>query len=187
MNHIFIDDTPKEIIQRALPLVKEVFALDFNDGIHGVAHWSRVWHHGKRMAQELDVNPRIPAWFSFLHDSQRENDDYDENHGSRAADFAMILRNQGNIGLDRREFDALCYAMQKHSDGHTEADVSVQVCWDADRLDLGRVGITPNGKYLCTEMAKQPHIIERAVALSEALERHAMAIERSSRSRSPSF
>lgn len=31
--------------------------------------------------------------------------------------------------------------------------------WDADRLDLGRVGIRPNARYLCTEPAKDPAFI----------------------------
>ncbi len=31
-------------------------------------------------------------------------------------------------------------------------------CWDADRLDLGRVGITPRRKKLCTEGAKDPDL-----------------------------
>lgn len=174
MSSNLIDETPKTIVQRALPLVREVFALDFHDGIHGVAHWSRVWHHGKSMAAELDVNPRIPAWFAFLHDCQRENDDMDPEHGARAADFALKLRRQGLIGLNNHDFDALCFAMQKHSDGLTEADKAVQVCWDADRLDLGRVGIVPDPQYLCTTVAQRDDVIERALAFSEGLTRRAL-------------
>ena len=30
-------------------------------------------------------------------------------------------------------------------------DPTVGVCYDADRLDLGRVGILPNAKYMNTE------------------------------------
>lgn len=169
-----IDETPKSIVQRALPLVREIFALDFHDGIHGVAHWSRVWHHGKDMAAKLDVNPRIPAWFAFLHDCKRQNDNLDPEHGTRAADFALMLRRQGILNLDNREFDALCFAMQKHSDGLTEAEMAVQVCWDADRLDLGRAGIVPDPQYLCTSVAQSADIIERAIALSEGLNRGAL-------------
>lgn len=183
-NSNLIDETPKVIVQRALPLVKEVFALDFNDGIHGVAHWSRVWHHGKAMAAELDVNPRIPAWFAFLHDCQRENDDFDPEHGSRAADFAVKLRDQGQIGLNKSEFDALCYAMQKHSDGHIEAEKAVQVCWDADRLDLGRVGIEPDPQYLCTHYARRDDVIDAAYDLSQRLSRHTELLQQTERPRS---
>ena len=36
---------------------------------------------------------------------------------------------------------------------------TIQTCWDADRLDLGRVGITPDPSWLCTEAAKRPEVI----------------------------
>lgn len=43
-----------------------------------------------------------------------------------------------------------------HSDGHIKAVPTVQACWDADRLDLGRVGIIPTARYLCTDVAREP-------------------------------
>ena len=43
----------------------------------------------------------------------------------------------------------LHYACVHHTDGLTEGDVSVQACWDADRLDWGRVGIRPAPLRLC--------------------------------------
>lgn len=48
------------------------------------------------------------------------------------------------------------------SDGHTDADITVQTCWDADRLDLGRVGINPAPEKLCTIAARDPEIMEWA-------------------------
>jgi uncharacterized protein len=30
----------------------------------------------------------------------------------------------------------------------------LQACWDADRLDLGRVGVTPAAHRLCTDAAR---------------------------------
>mgnify|MGYP003330260320 FL=1 len=41
-----------------------------------------------------------------------------------------------------------------HTDGLAEGDLSVQVCWDADRLDLLRVGIRPAAHRLCTDAAR---------------------------------
>jgi len=35
----------------------------------------------------------------------------------------------------------------------------VQTCFDADRLDLGRVGKMPKTKYLCTDAGKSQEII----------------------------
>lgn len=57
-------------------------------------------------------------------------------------------------------------ACEKHSDGLTDADITVQVCWDADRLDLGRVGVRPHARYLCTDAAKSPSVIEWAYGRS---------------------
>lgn len=31
----------------------------------------------------------------------------------------------------------------------------VQICWDSERLDLGRIGIQPDAKYLFTDYAKK--------------------------------
>ena len=40
--------------------------------------------------------------------------------------------------------------------------MTIETCWDADRLDLGRVGITPHPSHLCTEAAKRPETIKWA-------------------------
>ena len=52
--------------------------------------------------------------------------------------------------------------LRYHSDGYTEADITVQVCWDASRLDLGRVGIKPVAHRLCTYSAQLPEVLEAA-------------------------
>ena len=77
------DPTCLAIVRAALAVVRPQFRLDFHHGIHGVAHWSRVWLHGRTLAKALDVDPRIIAWFAFLHDSQRVDDGIDEGHGAR--------------------------------------------------------------------------------------------------------
>jgi hypothetical protein len=111
------------IIRKALAVVRPQFRLDFNEGIHGLPHWARVWHHGRVLAASLDVNPAVLAWFAFLHDSQRHNDRRDPEHGDRAADFAVGLRREGVIvELNDREFEQLCEAMRLHSDGHTASE-----------------------------------------------------------------
>jgi len=167
-----IDTTCISIVRTALAVVRPRFCLDYHHGIHGVAHWSRVWLHGRRLARALDIDPRIVAWFAFLHDSQRVDDDVDEGHGARAADFAVQLREQGAItGLDATAFEQLCEAMRLHSDGHTENEPAIRACWDADRLDLGRVGIRPHPRYLCTELGRREATIAHAVSLTDAAHR----------------
>ncbi len=158
----------KPIVHKALAVVRPQFRLHFAGGIHGLPHWSRVWFHGRALAEAADVDPAVLAWFAFLHDSQRHNDGHDPLHGRRAADFAVRLRKDGVITeLEPSAFERLCEAMRLHSDGHTEADAALQACWDADRLDLGRVGIRPHPTRLCTPHAKRGDVIGMAVRMSE--------------------
>ena len=49
-----------------------------------------------------------------------------------------------------------------HTHERTHPDVTVQTCWDADRLDLGRVGITPHPSRLCIEVTRRAETIRWA-------------------------
>lgn len=140
--------------------VRAEFQLDLN-GIHGVAHWSRVRAHGLRLASRTQADRRVVELFSFLHDARREHDGHDPQHGDRAAELARELEGRW-FNLDRLARRLLETACRDHSDGFTRADVTVQTCWDADRLDLGRVGMRPDPTRLCTEAAREPGVIEDA-------------------------
>jgi len=128
------------------------------DGVHGYAHWLRVRENGLRLAELTGANPRVVELFAFLHDICRENDIIDPGHGQRAADFAAELPYVCQI-LTKDELRLLCVACGGHTRGRTEADITVQVCWDADRLDLGRIGIRPVPERLCTEPARRAEFI----------------------------
>lgn len=52
--------------------------------------------------------------------------------------------------------------IKKGAGAETTGDVTVQTCWDADRLDLGRVGTRPDRRYLCTIAAKEKATIDWA-------------------------
>ena len=146
---------------------QQTFKLDWN-GIHGAPHWSRVRFNGLKLASLTGANPLVVEYFAFLHDLGRENDDSDPSHGQRGAEIAQDI-NGTLIQLSRRELLLLSEACQGHSDGHTEADVTVMTCWDADRLDLGRVGIGPTPKRLCTAAAKRPEVMRPAFLRSIGL------------------
>jgi hypothetical protein len=49
--------------------------------------------------------------------------------------------------------------MHHHTDGHITDDPLVGACWDADRLDLPRVGIAPDPRYLSTQAGRSEQII----------------------------
>lgn len=150
--------------QDFIDALQSQFALDLR-GIHGTSHWARVRRNGLRLAEQTGADRSVVIYFALLHDSQRWNDGHDPDHGRRAAEYARSIREQW-IPLDDHRFELLCVACRAHSAGHTEADVTVQTCWDADRLDLGRVGIRPDPLYLCTDAAKDPEVIRWALGRS---------------------
>jgi uncharacterized protein len=99
--------------------------------------------------------------FAVLHDSRRINEGSDPDHGPRAAEFARTLRGR-LFDLPDHEFRLLHRACAGHTHERTHPDVTIRTCWDADRLDIGRIGITPHPSRLCTEMAKRPAMIQWA-------------------------
>jgi uncharacterized protein len=141
------------------------FALNTR-GIHGPLHWGRVLESGLALSRMTGANRQVVSLFAFFHDSKRINDERDPEHGLRGADYALAMRGK-LFDLNDAEMELLHYACKHHSDGLLEADVTIQTCWDADRLDLGRVGIMPRADRLCTEAARQVEIREWANHRSE--------------------
>jgi uncharacterized protein len=87
--------------------------------------------------------------FAVFHDSMRENEFMDPDHGMRGYNLAVQLG--ATKDLTARQQDQLGAACILHDSGMKHEDPTVGVCWDADRLDLPRVGITPNPLYFSTE------------------------------------
>ncbi len=146
-------------------VIRRKYDLDWF-GAHGVRHWARVRKFGLQLASVTGARTDVVELFSFLHDSCRHEDGHDPDHGRRAVEFATQLRGLG-LELDDDGFALLCEAMEYHSEGHLGADVTVQTCWDADRLDLGRVGIQPEPHKVCTDAARG--MISRAYPLTISL------------------
>ena len=123
-------------------------------GDHGVVHWARVYENGLKVAEQSGADTEVVKLFALFHDSRRINEYYDEGHGQRGGELALLLRGT-LIHLDDDRFDLLYEACRLHTDGLTEGDVTLRTCWDADRLDLGRVGTTPVAHLLCTEPGRK--------------------------------
>ena len=130
-------------------------------GLHGLPHWARVREIGLRLATETGANPAIVELFAVLHDARRRNEEVDPGHGQRGADLAATLRGT-LIQLPDRDFALLSTACADHTKGLIDADITIQTCWDADRLDLGRVGTTPDPARLCTAAARDPEMLRWA-------------------------
>lgn len=157
---------PKNFLKLAL----DGFALPQSQE-HGVAHWARVRAHGVRMAKHYDLDPRVPSLFGLFHDCKRLNEYYDPEHGPRAASFVNDLAKAGQFNniLSNIDVDHLIMACEGHSEGLMTGPLIVQICWDADRLDLGRVGIRPDPRRLCTEAAKNEILRAKAYQWSRGI------------------
>lgn len=120
---------------------------------HGPAHWARVARNGRRLASSTrDCDLLVVEFFALFHDSMRENEFYDPRHGARGARLAEELGIRHKLG--DALFDTFVIACVGHDKGATTTDPTIGVCWDADRLDLPRVGITPDPEFLSTQAAK---------------------------------
>ena len=129
------------------------FRLDWR-GIHGAVHWARVRANGLTIAAANGANKRVIEYFAFLHDVCRQNDGRDHGHGQRAALFARSIR-KDLIWLSDEEFVLLEASIEGHTGGLKHENITVVTCWDADRLDLTRIGIMPDPSRLFTEVGRQ--------------------------------
>ncbi len=123
------------------------------DGLHGVGHWARVFENGLRIAETTGADAEVVALFALFHDSRRIDDGFDHGHGQRGGELARSLRGS-LVHLDDRRFELLYEACRLHEDGLIVGDVTMLTCWDADRLDLGRVGIWPDRRRLGTDAGR---------------------------------
>lgn len=135
--------------------------------VHGLGHWKRVEKNGLVLAEKTGANVEVVKLFAVFHDSKRVNDDDDPGHGARGSAFAKALRGE-KYELDDAAFALLEYACIWHTNQQFTNDVTIGTCWDADRLDLGRVGIIPQEDYMSTAFGKE---VARAGSFYEIVHR----------------
>jgi uncharacterized protein len=149
------------INETLLSLIKNQFKLDLVSD-HGVRHWNRVAEIGDYLSRETGADAEVVNLFAYLHDSRREEEVEDLKHGLRASIFIQELYDKGFLKINNSQLEKLVFACQHHNNSRIKSgDVTVQTCWDADRLDLGRVGIRPYALFLNTPFAKKDKTINR--------------------------
>ncbi len=128
-------------------------ALLFTSDIHGLYHWKCVERNGVYLSQFNGADVEVVRYFAFFHDCMRENEGLDSGHGPRAGKYIKKLKDA--LPLTQNQINDLCQACIGHTFGRKEINVTISTCWDADRLDIGRVGTTPHSDYLFSEEAKR--------------------------------
>ena len=111
---------------------------------HGLAHWQRVERNGLLLADlGGDINLKVVRYFAYLHDSCRNNNGYDPQHGPRASRLIDKLHHTLLASLTHQEIALLHTACLYHTTLTHFGQPTIDACFDADRLDLPRVGIQP--------------------------------------------
>lgn len=153
------------ITQQLLAAIRAGYALDWH-GLHGIRHWARVYENGLRLASGNGARPAVVMLFAVFHDSRRQSEGKDDGHGARGARLAEEFRGR-YFELDDGDFTLLVKACRLHTVAETDDDLTVRTCFDADRLDLPRVGTIVDPRLLCTDAARRPEILAWARARSE--------------------
>lgn len=122
----------------------------FESERHGLTHWKQVESNGLLLATETGADIVVVRLFALFHDSKRTNDGPDIVHGARGAEFAKTCFEEHRLNISQEQFDKLYYACKFHTTEHRSGDTTIDTCYDADRLDLGRVGIVLDPNKMAT-------------------------------------
>ena len=137
--------------------LKKDFKIDYY-GDHGINHWRRVYRNTQILSTYYNIESEVFELFALLHDSKRHDEFEDRHHGVRAAGFVQKLLREGTISLNEQDAERLLYVSANHTQSNKNDplfnDLIVQICFDSDRLDIGRVGYVVESAYLATEYAK---------------------------------
>jgi len=139
--------------KRLWDVVIEQFPLD-KHSIHGPRHWKQVEKNGLMLAGETGADQIIVKLFALFHDSCRINEFTDKGHGLRGAELAKQIK-AIHFSLSDESFETLFAACKHHTDGKKTSNITIATCWDADRLDLPRVGIKPDPCRMATAFGKR--------------------------------
>lgn len=130
----------------------EQYCLCRHLAVHGVSHLMSVAATAARIAHATGEDVMSATVGGFLHDCARQNDGNGEGHARESAQMArsIIVKHFGELDVNR-----ICSAIADHAAGKTTADGLAAAIWDADRLDLARLGIVVDPAYLSTALARR--------------------------------
>src|SRR5262245_61765093 len=103
------------------------------DGYHGVDHWARVLENGLCLCSETGADREVIAQGGVLHGSRRVNEGHASDPGLRAAGSAKT-RQEKHCKWADREGELTLRAFERNTHARTLPAVTIQTCWDVDRL-----------------------------------------------------
>ena len=160
------------MINRELIKKLESYCRLKDSKLHGAGHWVRVHRFGKLLSDKCNLRPELEdcvETFSLTHDLARNLDGFEEDHGGNSALLFNKIRNELFPDLSNNQVEVIKIAIHYHSDGMTSEEAyykglfdhidlfgddlinTIGCCWDADRLDLLRLGRHPRPELMSTE------------------------------------
>lgn len=127
----------------------------YESDIHGIEHWHQVEYNGMMLAPRTGADVDIVRLFAIFHDSKRFDDGHDPEHGERGAEFAKECREAKLFEIDDARFEKLYHACMFHTHERSNDDPTISTCYDADRLDLGRVGFPLDPEKMATSLGSR--------------------------------
>ena len=137
---------------------------------HGLKHWQRVERNGILLSMykgvvSRNVSIKVVRYFAYLHDSCRLNELEDYRHGQRAAEILADIRHTILKDLDDEEVSLLEMACRSHTSVYRTGILTVDICLDADRLDMDWMGVSPTPLLMATPQgayyARHMHLIRK--------------------------
>jgi uncharacterized protein len=122
--------------------------------MHGLDHWFRVWKNAQLLTgTDKSADLEVVALFALFHDAMRMNDQDDPDHGIRGFRLWERFNQMEDVEqfLSRRQGELFFEACAEHNKGYRTTDPTIAVCWDADRLDIHRMGIWPDPRFMSTQ------------------------------------
>ena len=129
-------------------------------GLHGMSHLRRVASTAGRIASLISEDVEAAVVTGFLHDCARTDDGGGTSH---AHDSACVAKNILPTCYPHLDVDRLCAGIAGHADGVVTDDLLIGSVWDADRLDLVRLGIEVDLGLLSTSVARRVAIVRQEV------------------------
>ena len=118
--------------------------------VYGLEHFDRVAENGQKLYIP-GANPYVIHAFAYLHDLERNDNVKDPGHGERTAKLIDRIRGKYLTDFSDVEIQLLKDACRLHETTTQTGNRTIDICLDADRLDLPRLGIYPDPDTMATE------------------------------------